>query len=211
MCFNYKVSLLTFLIGTVSSLILIKKGNAKYNTENIIFGIFLIFISSIQFMDFLFWIDLSNKMGINHITTLIGPLLNIGQPVILYLIKLMYFYDSVINDINIYDSGVFILNLFYFIFLIKAYLQFLSNEKLVTSTSHGILKWPWIKYSSTLFYMVLLVVNIFYLTNFKYSLYIFLITYFFLYLSYRFFSYNISELWCVFGAFIPIAIMILTV
>jgi hypothetical protein len=42
-------------------------------------------------MDFLFWIDLQNKLGINYIITLLGPLLNVGQPLILYVIKLLNF------------------------------------------------------------------------------------------------------------------------
>ena len=46
MCFNYKISLLTFIIGLLGSLALIKYGNPKYKNENYIFGIFLIFIAS---------------------------------------------------------------------------------------------------------------------------------------------------------------------
>lgn len=201
MCFNYQVSLLTFLIGTISSFILIKNGNPKYNAENIIFGIFLIFISSIQFMDFLFWIDLHNKIGINHIITIIGPLINIGQPLILYIIKLIYFKPQLLSVNSI---PILILNLLYLFYIIRLFINFISNEKLVTSTKHNHLSWPWIKYSTPLFYLLLLPINIFYLTNFNYSLIIFFITYLFLYLSYKFFSYNISELWCFFGAFIPI-------
>jgi hypothetical protein len=66
-------------------------GNIKYKKDNFGFGIFFIFISLIQFMDFLFWIDLQNKLGINYIVTLLGPLLNVGQPLILYVIKLLNF------------------------------------------------------------------------------------------------------------------------
>ena len=38
MCFNYKVSLLTFVIGTVGSIALIKYGALQYKLENTIFG-----------------------------------------------------------------------------------------------------------------------------------------------------------------------------
>jgi hypothetical protein len=91
MCFNDKTSIVTFLIGTGFSIILMNYGNIKYKKDNIVFGIFFIFISLIQFMDFLFWIDLQNKLGINYIVTLLGPLLNVGQPLILYVIKLLNF------------------------------------------------------------------------------------------------------------------------
>ena len=152
-------------------------------------------------MDFLFWIDLHNKIGINHIITIIGPLINIGQPLILYIIKLIYFKPQLLSVNSI---PILILNLLYLFYIIRLFINFISNEKLVTSTKHNHLSWPWIKYSTPLFYLLLLPINIFYLTNFNYSLIIFFITYLFLYLSYKFFSYNISELWCFFGAFIPI-------
>lgn len=207
MCFNYKVSLLTFLIGTISSFILIKNGNPKYKSENIIFGIFLIFIASIQFMDFLFWIDLNNKLGINHIMTIIGPLINLGQPLILYIIKLIYFTPELLSG-NYLPILILILNLLYLLYLIRLFINFISNEKLVTSTKDNHLKWPWIKYSIPLFYLLLMPINIFYLTNFKYSLFLFFITYLFFYLSHKYFSYNISELWCFFGSFIPIILYV---
>jgi len=54
MCFNYKVSLFTFALGTFFSLLLIKHGNPAYALDNKILGTFLIFIVSIQFMDFYF-------------------------------------------------------------------------------------------------------------------------------------------------------------
>jgi hypothetical protein len=40
-------------------------------------------------MDFLFWIDI-NKVGINKIRTILGSILNVGEP-ILYVIKYLYY------------------------------------------------------------------------------------------------------------------------
>ena len=97
MCFNYEVSLFTFCIGTIFSVLLICSGNKKYIAENIITGIFLIFISMIQLMDFLFWIDLGNKYGINKIVTILGPILNVAQPTILYIIKYLYFKPDIMS------------------------------------------------------------------------------------------------------------------
>ena len=203
MCFNYKVSIFTFLIGIIFSILLIKYGNKKYSTENKITGIFFIFISSIQFMDFLFWIDIKNKFGINKITTILGPILNICQPIILYLIK-YYYLKPDITSLHNYNLPIAILNLLYLIYFIIIYIKFLSNEKLVTSTENNHLKWPWIKYSNSTFYIILLAINIFYLFNFKYALLVFVITYLFLFISVKYFYYNKGELWCFFGAFIPL-------
>ena len=209
MCFNYKVSLFTFTLGTIFSILLINYGNKKYALENKVAGIFLIFISAIQFMDFLFWIDLKNKLGINKITTILGPILNVCQPTILYLIKYYYLKPDVTSMQN-FNLPIAILNLLYFIFFIKNYSKFLTSEKLVTGTENGHLKWPWIKYSDSTFYLILFALNMFYLFSFKYALLFFVITYFFLFVSVKYFYYNAGELWCFFGSFIPLIMFFLS-
>ena len=203
MCFNYKVSLFTCLLGITFSFMLIKYGNVKYSMENTVSGIFLIFISLIQFMDFLFWIDIKNVYGINKITTIVGPILNICQPTILYIIKYLYYRPNIVSLQN-YNLPIFILNILYFIYFIVVYIRFLSNEKLITSTKNNHLKWPWIQYSNPYYYLVLFGINIFYLFQFKYAFVFFIITYFFLFISLKYFSYNAGELWCFFGSFIPL-------
>ena len=209
MCFNYKVSFLTFIIGIVSSISLIKFGNNKYKIDNLVFGIFFIFISAIQLMDFLFWIDISNKIGINHITTLLGPILNVGQPIILYLIKLIIFKPK-INNFNYTDITVGILNILYMIYLINMYINFILYGKLTTGVKHGHLSWPWIKFANPIFYLFLVTVNIFYLTDVYYSLYIFLIINLFFFISYKYFYDSLGELWCFFGAFLPILFILMS-
>ncbi len=201
MCFNYRTSLFTFLLGTIFSILLMYYGNPKYILENKISGIFLIFISCIQFMDFLFWIDIKNKLGINKITTILGPILNVGQPIFLYLIKYYYYRPNIFaSPISLF---VAVLNVLYLIYFITIYTKFLLNDTLITSTEHNHLKWPWIKYSNPYFYLVLFAINIFYLFNFNYAFTLFTVTYLFLLLSYKFFNYNVAELWCFFGSFIP--------
>lgn len=203
MCFNYKVSLFTCFIGIVFSVILMNYGNPKYKIENKVSGVFFIFISLIQFMDFLFWIDIKNKLGINKITTILGPILNVCQPIILYLIKYFYYKLDIFKLTNT-NLFVAILNILYLFYFITIYTKFLSNETLVTTTNHNHLSWPWIKYSNPYFYLVLLAINIFYFFNFKYALVLFIILYFFLYISVKYFRYNAGELWCFFGSFIPL-------
>ena len=112
MCFSPSSSLFTFIIGTVFSIILINFGNPKYKLENMVFGIFFIFISAIQFMDFLFWIDLKNKIGVNKIMSIIGPLLNAGQPTILYVIKNLVLKPDLLS-LNFLNLVVLFLNIDY--------------------------------------------------------------------------------------------------
>jgi hypothetical protein len=213
MCFSAKTSFITFLMGTIFSILLIKYGNPKYKVDNQVFGIMLLFISAIQFMDLTFWLDLKNTMGLNKIATIIGPLLNIGQPTILYVIKLLYFKPELDLDLwntTNFNSPVLLLNILYALYLLSMYFRFITTDKLITSTSHGHLKWPWLKYANPYYYLILFAVNIFYLTNFNYSLGMFLITYSMLYLSQKWFPYNVGELWCFFGAFIPVIMLALS-
>jgi hypothetical protein len=207
MCFSYKSSLLTFILGTVFSIILIYFGNPKYKLENTLFGIFFIFISSIQFMDFLFWIDLKNKIGFNKIMSIIGPLLNVGQPTILYIIKNLFLKPDLLS-LNYINLVILFLNIIYFFILIKNYVTYIIQDKLITSTKHRHLNWPWLNYFNPYYYLFLFGINIFYLTNFKYSLFVFLIVYFLLFLSIKYFNKSIEEIWCFFGSFIPILILI---
>lgn len=203
MCFNAEVSLFTFVLGTLFSIILIKYGNKQFKIENLATGIFLIFISMIQLMDYIFWIDLNNKIGINRIATILGPILNVGQPLILYIIKYLIYKPEVLSMKN-YNLPVFILNMLYLIYFVFMYKNFLSSGDLVTKTKNKHLSWPWIKYASPLLYLVLFAINIFYLFNIKYGMVFFSITYLFLLLSVKYFKYNAGELWCFFGSFIPL-------
>lgn len=207
MCFNAQISLLTFILGLIGSIALIRYGNAEYIMENNIYGIFLIFIVGIQLMDFLFWIDLKNTIGINKLATIIGPLFNVAQPIILYIIKVIFLKPNILSGFNL---PVAILNIAYFINIIYNYILFISNGVLHTSTSHGHLAWPWLKYFNPYFYLILFAINIFYLSNFKYALALFSIIYFLLYLSYKYFKYNMGELWCFFGSFVPIIMLLVS-
>jgi hypothetical protein len=209
MCFNYKVSLLTFSIGTIFSLLLINYGNKRFNIENNVFGIFFIFISAIQFMDFLFWIDIDNKLGINKITTILGPFLNTCQPIIMYLIKYIYYKPDIFTMKN-YNLPLAILNLLYFIFFILGYKKFITHGKLITQSVNGHLLWPWLKYANPCFYLLLLAINIFYLSDFKYSLIVFTSIYLFLFLSIKYFNYHVGEMWCFFGSSTPLILYFLS-
>jgi hypothetical protein len=201
MCYSASSSFATFLIGFVFSIMLIQYGNPANARENAAFGMFFIFISLIQLMDFGFWMDLRNSVGLNHILTIIGPLLNAGQPLILYLIKL-----AVLTPAT-YDVPILTMNVAYGAYLARAYYRFITNEKtLTTTTENGHLKWRWIDYVYPIFYLVSLTVNLFYLTDFAYSRFTFILTALFMVLSVRYFPYRVGEMWCFFGAFMPLIV-----
>ena len=208
MCFNAPISLATFFLGFIFSLILIFYGNPKYEKENIVFGIMLIFISSVQLMEYFLWSDINNKNGINHLMTLICPLLIVCQPIILYIIKIIYFKPKLfsLKDCNL---ELFILNVIYFGVFLSNYIKYI-NKNLITTVKKGHLSWPLSNLMNPIFYLILLAINMFYLTDFKYSAIIFIVTYLFSILSYIFFGYHIAEMWCFFGSSIPLILFIIT-
>lgn len=198
MCFSAKSSLSAFFLGIISSILLIYFGNKKYNKENTAFGIYFIYVSFMQLFDYLFWNDLDNKNKINEKVTLIAPLFIFYQPLVLFIIKSIIFK-------NIKFSLFSIINFFYIISVYIDYTKFLKNEKnKITNVKHNHLHWPWKKYQNLYFYFILLLLNVFYLTNFKYSFLIFLLGTFFILISNFYFNYSIGEVWCFFVVLIPL-------
>jgi len=208
MCFNAPVSLATFFLGFIFSLILIFYGNPKYKKENIVFGIMLIFISSVQLMEYFLWTDINNKYGINHLMTLICPLLIVCQPIILYIIKIIYFKPDLLS-LNNYNLQLFILNIIYLYMFLLNYSKYL-NKDLITTVKKGHLSWPLSNLMNPIFYLILLALNMFYLTDLQYSTIIFIITYLFSILSYIYFGYHIADMWCFFGSSVPLILFIIT-
>jgi hypothetical protein len=200
MCFSAKASLGAFLIGLVGSILLIASRNG--GRTNISFGVFFIFISLIQLMDFAIWSDLSNKIGLNRAATMIGPLLNVGQPLIMYLIKIIVFQHYQLDFVSILNVG-------YSAYLAKIYYLFVKAGHLTTKVEQGHLKWGWLKYADPIAYLIMFVINAMYLTDFRFSLVVTIITGFFLFLSKSYFAYHVGEIWCYFGAFIPLLVYLL--
>jgi hypothetical protein len=204
MCYNSTVSLIAFSSSMLFSILLIIYGNPVFRLENLVSGTFLMFVAGIQFMEFLFWIDLHNKIGINKVATIIGSLFNIGQPLLIYIIKVLVLRPT----FPVTFDSVTILNLLYIIHLLYVYSRFLRNGPLTTSTiTNGHLSWPWLKYANKEFFVVMFAINIFYLTDFSYSLAMFSIVYAILALVIVFFPRNAAEFWCFMSASVPAIIL----
>jgi hypothetical protein len=202
MCYNSTVSLIAFSSSMLFSILLIVYGNPIFNKENLAFGTFLIFVAGIQFMEFLFWIDLHNKIGINKVATIIGSLFNIGQPLLIYIIKVIIF-----RPVFRFDY-VTILNLVYMFYLLYVYFRFLYNGTLTTSIiNNGHLRWPWLKYANREFFLLMFAINILYLTDFVYSMALLSIVFATLALAIAFFPQNIGEFWCFISALVPVIML----
>ena len=204
MCFNAPVSLLTFFIGMISSIILVNYGSEKYKLQNLVVGIFFMFIASVQLMEYIFWIDLDNKMGLNKIASIIGPLLIFGQPVIFFLIKILT--NTKFNYLSPKVLPFIVLNIIYTIYLLYYYSKYISNDNLITNVNKKCsLLWPWTKYYKYgIFYLGMLVLSgWFAIDNTKYFSMVFLIIGLTAAISFGYFKTNFAELWCFFSAFAP--------
>lgn len=179
--------------------------------ENKIYGLFLILINFIQFMDFLLWIDLDNKYGINKIMTILGPIIVLWPPLFMYFIKL-YFIKIDFTKIGTFDIIIFLLNFSYFIYFLIIYYHYLksSRTKITVVNKYGHLTWPWNSYFINFLYILLITVNIFYVTNFNYNLIFFILGGLFFFISYKYFNYNIGELWRVFGNLLPFLMLFIS-
>jgi hypothetical protein len=204
MCFSSKSSLFTFIFGIISSILLIYFGNKKFNKENIVFGLYFIFVSFMQLFDYFFWNDLDNKNKINEKITLIAPLFNYIQPLFLFIVKSIIYKNTKLSFFSI-------INFLYIISIYLDYNKFLKNEKnKITKIKENHLFWPWKKYLNIYFYFILSTLNVFYLTNFKYSLIIFILGTISLIISHFYINYSVGEIWCFFVVLIPLIMIFLS-
>ena len=203
MCFTANLSIATFITGIATSILLIHYGNETYKKENVIIGLFLIFVTFMQVFEYIFWKDTRNKYGYNHLTTIIAPLFNHLQPIVLFILLCVVY-----HKFNIYFVG---LNVIYFIYVIVKYIDFVIHEKnLVTNVQNGHLYWKWKDDFNYHFYFMILLFNIFmYLpTNYAFMfIALGLMTFFY---SKKFFKNNFGELWCYYTAYLPMVILIFT-
>lgn len=203
MCFNKETSLFTFFIGLFFIILLVNYGNEKYALENKVFGYFFFFVIFIQFMEFIFWIDLDNNLGLNKIMTIIGSIISMIQPVLLYVIKVILIKPQIFSLKN-NNLIVLFINIIYTIYISDRYSDFLKNGKLITKKGkNNHLDWNWKKYYIGAFYTILCIINSFWLTDFYYSLFFVLISSMFLILSIKYYNYNKGEFWCFFSISVP--------
>jgi hypothetical protein len=162
MCVNAEVSLLSFIIGVISSVCLIYYGNKKFAKENLSIGIFFIYVSVIQLLEYFIWIDLDNKKGLNKIISIIFPVIIFSQPFIFYIIKSHIFNKNIL--------WINLLIIFYIFIGIFKYKSYLENETLITNVKNKYLFWKWNKYNIIYLYEIIFIISVFIYSNLYYSL-----------------------------------------
>lgn len=199
MCFSERASIVSFFFAIIGSLLLISLDSVN----NKIIGYYFIYVSFMQFIDFLLWrhqvCDDYNRM-----ISLMGMLLNNSQPIVLGMIILLF---------NPKHQNIIVgLMLLYLCVIIPYSIPFVTDKKLQCTLkgkeNHLLWNWNLLKYNEIMYFIYLFVVCglfIYGLTNYKIgfiSAFIAIITYvssLFLYAQ----KY-VGTIWCYYSVFIPI-------
>jgi hypothetical protein len=200
MCISANTSISTFFISIIGSLTLIYYGNKNYNIENIIIGLFFIYIAFVQLFEFFIWIDIDNKIGINKIFTLILPIYIYIQPLILYNLQL-FFYKISNNIISV------LVELFYLIYYLFQYFNFVKGgNNYVIKCNNNYLDWGWLYYFNNIPYFILFIYAIFIFMPLQIALLVFIVGFTFNSISLLYFKNtgNYGSFFCFFSAFSPI-------
>ena len=202
MCYSKNLSALSFIFGITSGILLIKFGNIENYSTNKAIAIFFIFVSLMQFIEYLMWSDLKCDNGSNKIASQFGPILNHLQPIMLLIVCFIYLKSNKLISNNL----LLFTNLIYFVYMIHKYINFVNiPENLCTKTNEdGHLSWNWISDFNYNFYHALMFINIINYSSNKNLITSMIVSYIMFIISYYKFNKNIGEFWCLMVTGIPL-------
>jgi hypothetical protein len=199
MCISAETSLSTFVVSIVSSIALIYYGNPKYKNENMVVGIFFIYVVFMQLLEYMIWIDLDNIHGLNKIASTISPLFIISQPMVLLLCSMLF--------MGFENNRLLILNICYLAYEIYCMIPYYQNESRITKEKNGHLNWGWNKYFSP-FFIFIISLNILEGFPLYYALLFFISGVSMFVGSYKIDLISYNSLWCWMVGFIPLIMLI---
>jgi len=194
MCFDERVSILTYIIGIIGCVILIKK---NFYVE----AIFYFIVIQMQLIEFFIWQN-QECNNYNKIVTKLGLVINHLEPIILW-IAINLFSKKILPDWIHY-----LMILYIFISIIyskKVYGNYCTN---VTPESKPYLYWKWNydKYSEYYYLFFIIILNILCIYGVQYGYhmaFIINISYLITYILYG--KYHaIGTMWCFAAAFAPL-------
>jgi hypothetical protein len=202
MCYSKKLSLTSLLFGIFSSILLIIFGNKISRNTNYAIGIYFIYVSLMQFIEYLMWSDIKCENNLNKIASLLGPLLNHFQPIIILLLQYLFIKSNKIIPVNL----LIIINIIYILYIIYKYYIYISNKNnlctKVNSDNH--LDWNW-KYDFNYnYYFIIYFINIINFYNNKNIIITIIFGYLLLFISINNFNKNVGEFWCLMVTCVPL-------
>jgi hypothetical protein len=135
MCFSAEVSLLTFTIGTVFSILIFQFDEPSYK----IFAGYLFYISLMQFIEFLLWRHQICD-DYNRRTSIAGMFLSHLQPIVLAILMVTLYKQS--SNMKLY---ILVISILYLFFIIPYSMKFLKDEGIQCTLKKGNphLIWNW--------------------------------------------------------------------
>jgi hypothetical protein len=207
MCYSKELSLASLFFGIFSSIVLLLFGNKESFATNKTISIFYFFVSLMQLVEYLLWIDKDCKNGYNKLGAIIGPILNHMQPVVMLYLASQYLVPKKL----ISDTILIPLNIAYLIYVYYKYTKYLSNkDNLCVKTNEcNHLDWTWKKDFNYIFYFIISFANVANFYNNKNLMTSFGLSYLLLLVSMMKFQKNIGEFWCLMVTGIPIVNIIM--
>lgn len=120
MCFSAEVSLLTFSIGVIFSILIFQFNEPSYK----IFAVYLFYISFMQLIEFLLWTHQVCD-DYNRNTSIAGMFLSHLQPIVLAILMVTFYKQS--SNMKLY---ILVISILYLIFIIPYSIKFLKDESI---------------------------------------------------------------------------------
>ena len=203
MCYTEQTSINAFLIGTISSIVLLLYTNDKRYK---ILALFFLFVTLMQLYDYIFWTNKNNK--VNEITTKIATITNHLQPIILALI-ILYFYKT----LKFESKWLTILyTIIILIYTLNGWNTLKYTE--VTPKSAPSLEWKWNHFSGSVYVYILFLIllNVLFIQAIGGTLgYIsaILTTFSFVFSLWKYQKQlSTGRFWCYFASLVPIILLI---
>ena len=196
MCFSKSVSLFTFIIGFVSSIICLMSKNSTYK----ILGLFFLNVIMVQFTEYLLWSHLECDDYNKKIARLQVLIINF-QPIILFI-------GIMIFNKNIKNKKVLLATIITYLLIIIPYTinTIKKNDCDVRCEETGKLDWNWTNYPETgfiyLFFAIIIGILGFYGLPMFNKLFPILTVGSYL-MSGLIYKSNSGTMWCFFGALMP--------
>ena len=206
MCYNKDISIYTYIIGLVSSYLLLT--NDKKNLK--ILGSFFIVVIQMQLVEYYLWSN--NKCNSKNITiSNIGAFITFIQPIVLYLAILYY-------NKNITNENTKIIHITMIVYIIALLLYSLNlfpiGCSVVTEVSSPYLQWGWFykkyPYFITIMFPLTFIILMYFGLTKPYNLYLSLIIMLSFIISFMIYRKQrvFGSIWCWIAVFIPISLLI---
>jgi hypothetical protein len=160
-----------------------------------------------QLVEFFAWSDLLCSNGLNKLSAKLGAILNNSQPVILFILTIIYLKSENIIPIQI----VVILNITYLIYMFYKYYYFINDENNLCIGTNKLnhLEWTWSHNYDYNFYHILIFINIInYYTSINLMTSI-IFSYVLLGFVILNLKQNIGEIWCLMVTGVPLLNLLL--